>query len=252
MNKIKIICSDLDGTLLDDEKRLSTKNILAIKKWQENDNYFGIVSGRQISGLERIYKNEFEPDFLVGLNGGYVLTINGKTIFNDFSDDHLYKVIERLKELDISQITVTKLGRSKEISINNFENGQIEKISVVVKNNQTADDLIKKLNDLPVNVTQSDYCYVEISERNISKLSGIIMAVGNENLDKTAAIGDFNNDIEMIESAGLGVAMGNALSEVKKYADVIVADNKNDGVADLINKLLANQEKNNDKITIHS
>jgi hydroxymethylpyrimidine pyrophosphatase-like HAD family hydrolase len=50
------------------------------------------------------------------------------------------------------------------------------------------------------------------------------------------AIGDYDNDIEMIAYAGLGVAMGNAVPEVKKAADVITLDNQNDGVAHAIEK----------------
>ena len=52
------------------------------------------------------------------------------------------------------------------------------------------------------------------------------------------AIGDDVNDIEMIENAGFGVAMGNAFDEVKAVADYVTADRDEDGAAILIEKLL--------------
>ena len=52
------------------------------------------------------------------------------------------------------------------------------------------------------------------------------------------AMGDANNDIEMLEFAGLGIAMGNASDHVKSHADVVTASNKEDGVARAIEKYI--------------
>lgn len=239
MNKIEVICSDVDGTLLSSNKELTEQNLDAILQWQQAGNYFGIVSGRQISGIKKVYVDKFNPDFVIGLNGGYIKNLAGDVIFNNISLEHQRLLIVRLEALNILQIHVTKAGKTTNINITEFiPTPEIEKISIVLNSKAESDNLMKKLIDLPLNITQSDYRYIEISEGGISKLSGIKTAIGSENLNKVAAVGDFYNDIEMITAAGVGVAMANAVPEVKEAADMITTSNDDDGIAHLINKLL--------------
>ena len=62
----------------------------------------------------------------------------------------------------------------------------------------------------------------------------------NVSKDEIIAVGDAENDLDMIEYAGLGVAMGNASESVKKIANYITADNNNDGIAEVIEKFILN------------
>lgn len=240
---IKIICSDLDGTLLDDKKRLSSENLSMIKKWQQTGHIFGIVSGRQISGIQRVYEDKFQPDFLVGLNGSWVRYLSSMERFYPISYQHLKLLNEKLIALKVKKIVVTQQGISREViltSENQFftTNLDIEKVSVVLPNKEAADLLYSQIQDLPLQITQSDYRYVEISEQGRSKLTGLIDAVGEENIAHTAAIGNFYNDIELIKAVNLGAVVGNGVPELKKYANLIVADNNHSAVADLIERLL--------------
>ena len=57
-------------------------------------------------------------------------------------------------------------------------------------------------------------------------------------MDEVMAVGDSENDMEMLREAGLGIAMGNASSEVKEVADEITLDNEHEGVAAAIGKYL--------------
>lgn len=241
---INIICTDLDGTLLDNQKNLSKTNIKWIKKWQGAGNLFGISSGRQISGIKRIYKNKFQPDFLVGLNGGWIDDIHHHEHFYKISKDHLSQVIKCLTDLNIVNADFTQNGKTKKIPIRaaiNDQNGY-EKISLVFNDDKIADQVFIQVKELPLEVTRSDYHYIEISEKGRTKLSGVIDAIGKENLVHLAAVGDFYNDIPLIKVAQLGVVVANAVKDAKKVADLIVADNNDNGVADLIMRLMKNEQ----------
>lgn len=89
--------------------------------------------------------------------------------------------------------------------------------------------------DIPI-----EYFYTEITKENTNKWTAIeflIKMLGIKR-EEVIAIGDNINDKEMIENAGLGVAMGQSILEVNKIGDVFVKDNNSDGVAEAINKFV--------------
>ena len=86
------------------------------------------------------------------------------------------------------------------------------------------------------------YYYTEITNENVNKWSAIEFLLEKLNIKKeeVMAIGDNMNDKEMIESAGMGVVMGNSNPKMKEIADVIVADNNSEGVLEAFNKFVLN------------
>lgn len=78
-----------------------------------------------------------------------------------------------------------------------------------------------------------------MSPANITKGSGLreLCEFLNIDLAETVAVGDAHNDIEILQVAGVGVAMGNSIDEIKKIADFVTLDNDNDGVAAAVDKL---------------
>jgi Cof subfamily protein (haloacid dehalogenase superfamily) len=89
-------------------------------------------------------------------------------------------------------------------------------------------------------VTQSAYDLLEFLHPAVSKEHGLRIIAQDLNIkpEEVVAIGDGHNDIGMIQFAGLGVAMGNAHEEVKREADYVTLSNAEDGVADMIEKML--------------
>jgi hydroxymethylpyrimidine pyrophosphatase-like HAD family hydrolase len=86
-------------------------------------------------------------------------------------------------------------------------------------------------------------CFLEFQDRAASKWRALERAAGDHGVapEEIVAVGDDENDISMLEAAGLGVAMGNAAAVVKEAADVVTATNDEDGVVRLIDRLLADQ-----------
>lgn len=97
--------------------------------------------------------------------------------------------------------------------------------------------------DQELTIYLSKSTYLEIMPKNSSKTAGIGVLLEKYNLDAQAlmTIGDNYNDIDMIEFAGLGIAMENAPAEVKSYAKYITKSNDEDGVAWAIDKYILRQ-----------
>ena len=87
-----------------------------------------------------------------------------------------------------------------------------------------------------------EYCYTEITNQNVHKWSALEYIIKDMNItpNEVVAIGDNVNDKEMIEGAGLGVAMGNATEQIKEIANVTVNTNNEDGVNEVFEKFINN------------
>ncbi len=85
-----------------------------------------------------------------------------------------------------------------------------------------------------------EYYYTEITNKNVNKWTAIEFLLNKLHIQRedVIGIGDNVNDKEMIENAGLGVAMGNSSPEMKAIADVVVSDNNSEGVAEVIKKFV--------------
>ena len=83
-----------------------------------------------------------------------------------------------------------------------------------------------------------EYYYTEITSKGVDKWGAIEKLAEGLQIDQSeiVAIGDNMNDKEMIENAGLGIIMQNSAPYMKDFADVVVSDNNNDGVAEALEK----------------
>lgn len=90
-----------------------------------------------------------------------------------------------------------------------------------------------------------EYYYTEITNKNADKWTAIEYLIKKLNIKKeeVIAIGDNMNDELMIKNAGKGVAMGQSNPKIKEIADVVTQDNNNNGVANILNKLILNITK---------
>ena len=88
-----------------------------------------------------------------------------------------------------------------------------------------------------------EYCYTEITNKDVNKWTALEYIMKELNLDRNeiVAIGDNVNDKEMIEEAGLGVAMGNSTQVIKEIANVEVGTNNEDGVCETFQKYINSQ-----------
>lgn len=147
---------------------------------------------------------------------------------------NIYEYINEMPDLNILKITICDdnevifsriIKRLREI--NNIDVLDVEHMSKKTIKSGTEDVLI-------------EYYYTEITSKNVNKWNAIKFLADYLNIktDEIVTIGDNINDKEMIQEAGLGLIMGNSAPYLKEFADRVVSDNNNDGVAEAIEKYI--------------
>jgi hypothetical protein len=266
----KLIALDMDGTLLNSEKVISEENKQAIAKAREAGVTVVLASGRPLEGmqdkLDELNINS-DKDFILYYNGSMVKNVGtNEIIHQQIIDGKSAKLVARkAKELGayvhaFSQVhgLITPQHNPYtdiEANINGLEVTEmcfdaLEDDHPVIKAMMVAEPskLTEVIAALPkelretFTVVQSAAYFLEFL--NPSSNKGIGVAAIAEYLgiqpEEVICMGDAENDHHMLEFAGLGIAMENAMEETKKIADYITASNDNHGVARAIEKFVLN------------
>lgn len=276
MLKYKIIAVDMDGTLLNDNKQITNNNLYMISKAVDKGVKFVISSGRIPIGL-KFYENTVSKNQpMICCNGAIILDENKEIIYSKSIDKKvILKVIDIIREkkdtyfhfYDENAIYseqfkfVTKgfynfnreVDRKFRVEIklvpdakDTIEKAQfdINKIVVIDDDIEYLDELRKRIDSIiDIETTKSEINNIEILGKGVSKGNALKVLARNYGIpiEECIAIGNDENDISMIECAGLGVAVNNARNHIKKYADYITQkDNNNDAIAEIIQKFILN------------
>lgn len=259
----KLIALDMDGTLLNDEKKITEKTKKTISEARKNGKYVVLCSGRPIEGIDR-YLDELnmntEDDYVISFNGSLVQhaankKVIGKKTLKGEDLKYLFNISRELgvnihgfsKEgcitPKISKYTELE-GKINGITVKEFDYTKIEDkedISKVMMIDEP-EILQKAIDNLPKDlyekytVVRSAPYFLEFLNKDANKGTGVGMLAEHLGIKKEEVIcvGDAGNDLHMIEYAGLGVAMKNATDDVKEKASYITKSNNEDGVAHVI------------------
>ena len=264
----KLVAVDMDGTLLREDKTVSDRTKAAIQMAHEQGVKVVLASGRPIEGLNR-YLEELglctEEDYVLSYNGSVVQNVGtkeviAKSVLKGTDLMYLYDIAQKLninihafskdgcitpKMSEYSQLE----GRINGIAVHEIDYSEIPLDEDIVKVMlvDPAEVLEEAIKQLPeevyekYTVVRSAPYFLEFLNKNSGKAIGV-KALGEHlgiKREEIICIGDAGNDLDMIEFAGLGVAMGNAFEEVKAAADYITGSNEEDGVAQVIEKFVA-------------
>ncbi len=255
MQKCKMLLFDLDGTLLQSDKSISNRTLSALKKCKENGILIGVSTSRSEQN-SLVCLSELKPDILIS-SGGALVKYSGKYIYRaEFSSDETNEMIDMArnicgKDCEITIDTIDahywnykvdpkKIDKSWGDSIytdfSNFSECSL-KMCVEIFEQDKADELAGRLSDCDC-IRFSDGYWYKFTKKNATKENAImkIMGVCGFAADSIIAFGDDYADIGMLELCGIGVAMGNAIDEVKDKADIVIGSNDEDGIADFIEK----------------
>ncbi len=263
--KIRLLCLDIDGTLLNSRKELLHENIQAVRYAVDQGVTVAIASGRSMSGMLPVFKDLGIRPCGVGLNGGLIL--DGDVVKQTIMDAELVQIVIATAEKYGSQIFLSAAdcnytnGRISDHLKKLIENGglksdfvycsdfdglrkkalehkeEIVKIAIKEVEEDHYEQLRRELGEMGLfHVAKSDTFYVDVNPLGCNKGSGVRELAEHLNipLEEVMCIGDNENDEEMVETAGVGVAMANAVEEVKKKADFITGDNDHAGVAQAV------------------
>lgn len=268
----KLIVTDMDGTLLNDDKNVSEENKKALKKAREMGIKIAIATGR-IYTSAKFYANLLELDTpIIACNGAIIREEkSGYTLHENVLDyENSLKILDICtkndiyyhfyndegffcKELNYSSLAYSKWNESQPKE-NRLRIEILNKPFDVIKNTKKIlkfvimDEDLEKINDIKNELRQIDTIEVSSSWQNNVEImnkgacKGFAVKKLGEYLgikqEEIISFGDNHNDLSMIEYAGMGVAMRNADELVKKKASFITTSNNENGVAEALNKIL--------------
>ena len=263
---ITTIALDLDNTLLNSDKKISANNEHILKQLHRAGKRVILCTGRPLPAIKHLIKQlELTEvnDYSITFNGGLVQNNNTQKIMaqTTLSRDNVNLLYHDAKlrryPLDVlgadKVYSLIEFGKSEYEKFMNgmlpFENIQFSALPVgqgfgkvvcaapaAVVNSTRA--------GLPADVLQNFHVVpsrpelLEFLPSGVNKAKGLtkLLSSFGESLDNLMAFGDEENDLEMIAGAGFGVAMGNAIPQIKEAAKAITLDNNTDGVAECLKK----------------
>ena len=266
----KLIAIDIDGTLLNSDKKISDENKAAIAAAKAKGVRVVLASGRPTNGM----MGALEALDMIS-DDHYVLSYNASVIQTVKSGTIIHSKVLTGKEAKKLAIIAQQVGtfihafshqkglitpehneftdheatiNDQSITLLDFneldDDEKILKVMLVAKPERLSEAVVK----LPIElydqfcILQSTPYFLEFLNHNSNKGIGVKALADylGFSADEVICIGDAGNDFQMIEYAGLGVAMGNATDDIKAIADHITVTNDQHGVAKVINYFILN------------
>ncbi|MEE0409315.1 MAG: Cof-type HAD-IIB family hydrolase [Clostridia bacterium] len=259
-----LFCTDIDGTLYNDDKTISDDNLQAIEYFKSEGGLFTFITGRHHIVSGEIY-NAIKPNAPIGcLNGGGVYDYKkGEFLWCKTLPQSAMELVREVHEklpaigyqLNVeNNIYFCRNNKAMEYlrSIMPFPpvdcdysdvNDTILKVVFAVETENEMSALIDLLNIHPMaddfDFIRSDLEYYEILPKGTSKGIGLkkLAELMGIDMKKTVAVGDYDNDISMISVAGTGYAVANAKDNVKAVADYVTASNNEHAIAKIIDDI---------------
>ncbi|MBJ7615227.1 sugar-phosphatase [Weissella confusa] len=264
---IKLITIDIDDTLVNTAKQVTPRVKAALQEATAQGVKVVLTTGRPLPGvqeyLDELGLNHQDDQYAITYNGGVVQTTNGEELggkelaYSDYL--RLREVADELGAyLQVETIDAAYTS-AKEINYWASRENFLIKMPLIIKPVDEMDpndhyvkfmfigdeaDIDSWRDALPADVKEAYYIvkstpqHLEFMHKDATKGSGLLTLVAKLGIDRseTMALGDQQNDVTMIEAAGLGVAMGNAVPEVKAVADVETTTQNTDGVGVAVEK----------------
>lgn len=271
MNKIsgiRLVASDLDGTLLDPEGKLSDSFFSVFRKLKAANIWFAAASGRQLFNLQKVFDKIKDEIIFIAENGSYIVYKGHEIHVEALKERTVHKLINIARGIAGVQIVLcgkkTAYIESDAPEFVNPLNQYYEKIEKVENLLDVKDDQFLKVtvcdlsgaekNSYPyfrnmrrsVQVKVSGNIWLDISakEANKGKALETIQNMYHITAAQTMVFGDWLNDLEMIHRAYYSYAMENAHPKLKRAARFIAKGNDEGGVVEILKRLLACRSAN--------
>lgn len=265
--RTRLLAIDLDGTLLTDQRQPHPRSVEALKRANDAGIQIALASGRIVPSIQG-YSEQFGiPLTFIAGNGAHVVGPGGKEIVHwplpieGFELVHQYAVEQSLHEVVYTRDQViffndSSLGdtyRSRERTIEPVIRSVAEARSLALSKillmadvatiRKAIADLAPLIDSTKLRITESEPEYLEFMHPKSNKAVGLATLASYLGLQskECAAVGDYLNDLEMIQWSGRGGAMANGHPTVRAAADVVVGSNNEGGVADFIDYLMQNK-----------
>jgi Cof subfamily protein (haloacid dehalogenase superfamily) len=260
---LRLVISDVDGTLVDHDKRLSPATIAAVRRLTAAGVGFTLISARPPSGIAHLIEALCPADAYAAFNGGTLLAPGGETIeclrlpeevvarsfaiagdaaepwlfangrwyLRDPANSHVPREILSARQDPVIEPAMEKLfGAADKLTWVSEDQTLLERLQ---------DAMRAEIGD-QATIAMSQPYYLDLTHRDANKGHGIALLAGRIGVDlaDVAVLGDQYNDLPMFARAGISIAMGQAPDAVKAQATYVTTDNDADGVAHAIDTIL--------------
>lgn len=274
--QIRLLALDIDGTLFDTNGKINASSIAAIQYVQSKGVIVVPASGRDYDGLPWEKFRGLELPYVITTNGSAVYETAERSCLKEecldakkmvpileyllekevyvgiFVDGVNYtptQVLPYIDYLSVPEYVKTAIrentnGLDNLVDYIKRENVKIQKATLnfqqlpdgSLKNREEVQAYLQACPEL--NVVDGGFGNLEFTKAGVSKKSGVqfLAEYLGLTMDEVMAIGDSENDIEMLKAVGIGIAMGNAFEQVKAIADDVTRTNDEDGVAFAVEK----------------
>ena len=264
VSAIRLVVSDVDGTLVDKDKRLTDGTVAAVKRLRNAAIAFTVISARPMSGIQPLLE-PLELDEDVGaFNGGIVFRRDGTIVSRHTIDERVARGVIGMAageqvdtwvfaddqwfatDGDGPHTASERVSSNQEPVIRaDFDDllGRADKITFVSDDADRLHALYEKAHGRygeQATIAQSQTYYLDVTALAANKGDGVAALAKSNGVDltDTAVIGDQHNDLPMLRRAGLPIAMGNAPDDVKAVARKVTRANDEDGVAHAIETII--------------
>ena len=240
---IKLIASDIDGTLLPEgTAQINPEIFQVIRKLKEKEILFAAASGRHYTSMSKLFEPVKNDIIFITENGAYVCCRGYDMLEQVVEWELVCQWVREVRQIPGASFTLdTKEGFYTESSDPEFLRRRINKMAVYRKENirEVAELLIPRW-ESRLHCAVSGDIWVDFMNLDTNKGNAIrsIQKILKISPDETMVFGDNHNDLEMIRSATESYAVGNAADAVKKAAKYVADTNVNDGVLKVLRTLL--------------
>ena len=266
----RLLALDVDGTLTNRSNQVTDATVAALRRAADAGILVALNTGRDWSEARPVLERIPEIRYLMGCTGAYLMDLQTRerlvehplklelarqayaavaeydAIISLYMDDDVYSEERYLREFTrfypealgsvvLAHRSVESLG-----AVLAARTADVDKYYLVFADPDERREAMERVKRLPVFATAAAFLDMEIMAREANKGGILLECAEMLGVDpaRTVAVGDSENDIAMLQTAGIGVAMGNAKPKVQAAAGLVAPDNEHDGVAWVVEQML--------------
>jgi Cof subfamily protein (haloacid dehalogenase superfamily) len=263
---IRLVVSDVDGTLVTKDKRVTPAALDAIGRLRERGIRFTVISSRPPQAIRVVANVVGLTDPVPAFNGGLLVDPDLRTVRRERLLEEIVaiRVLERLQQSNVDIWVYTDTDwyvpsltapyveheihsvKYEPTVLTDFSGIRKDRIAKIVGVGENFDALAlteQKLQEEfrgAVSASRSQKYYLDITHPSANKGEGILLL--SELLDiptsQIATVGDMQNDVYMFKKSGLSIAMGNATPDVQQQAHYVTATNEDEGFAKAVERYI--------------
>lgn len=266
-SKVKLVVSDMDGTLLNSQGEVSTKFFSLFKELQKRTIIFCAASGRQHNSIVDKLSSIKEDIYVIAENGAIAKKSEELLLHNSLSSEKITNIIPVLRKIKGANIVLCSQDSA---FIESNDAHFIELFQEYYHSFQKVEDLMevaKTTSILKIAIyhfdssehfiypevkhLKNDYLlkisgknWLDVSDEKANKGNALreVQKLLNVTKQETMVFGDYHNDIEMMQEADFSFAMGNAHKDIKKLAKFSTSNNDDFGVERVLEELIKNKD----------